>query len=198
VLFGVDNVWNDKKIEEYLENNLKIRRFRHSLGVRDTAATLAQIYGEDVEKAKIAGIVHDCAKNMQDEELIKICLEHGMDISDVYKESPQLLHGVVGAIIANELMEIYDKDILNAISYHTTGREEMSLLEKIIYISDYIEPMRNFPGVEAIRDMAFKDLDIALLKAFDNTIKFVINNEELLHPHTILGRNYIIRHLKKV
>ena len=191
-------MWNDKKIEEYLENNLKIRRFQHSLGVRDTAATLAQIYGEDVEKAKIAGIVHDCAKNMQDEELIKICLEHGMDISDVYKESPQLLHGAVGAIIANELMEIYDKDILNAISYHTTGREEMSLLEKIIYISDYIEPMRNFPGVEAIRDMAFKDLDIALLKAFDNTIKFVINNEELLHPHTILGRNYIIRHLKKV
>lgn len=185
-------MWSEDKIQDYLKVNLKDKRYEHSLGVKKTAVKLAEIYNVDTNKAKIAGLVHDCAKNMKNEELIKIADEHKLHIDEVFKNSPQLLHGVIAAVIAKEDMGIEDEDILNAIIYHTTGRENMSTLEKIIYIADYIEPSRDFPGVDELRKMAFEDLDKALLKAFDNTIKFVIEKGELLHKNTVYGRNYIL------
>lgn len=185
-------MWSEENIKNYLLKNLKTKRYEHSLGVKDTAIKLAQIYNSDEEKAKLAGLIHDCAKNMDDNQLVDICKAHGVEINEVCKESPQLLHGAAAAIIAKETMEIKDTDILNAITYHTTGRKNMSVLEKIIYISDYIEPLRNFPGVDELRRMAFQDLDKALLKSFNDTIKFVIDRGQLLHLDTIEGRNYLL------
>lgn len=185
-------MWSEEQIKEYLKKNLKAKRYEHVLGVRESAIKLAGIYHEDLEKAKIAALVHDCAKNMSDDDLIKISKEHNVHINEICKESPQLLHGPVGAIIAKETMEIENKDILNAVAYHTTGRKNMSLLEKIIYIADYIEPNRNFPGIDSLRSLAYENLDLALLKSFDNTIKFVIDRGQLLHLDTIESRNYLL------
>lgn len=189
-------MWDEEKIQEYLRLNLKPKRYEHSLGVRDTAVKLAKIYGVDEKKARAAGLVHDCAKYMPGNELIAIASKNNIVIDDVLRETPSLLHGAVAAIIAKDKMGIYDNNILSAIRYHTTGKENMSLMEKIIYVADYIEPMRDFPGVDRIRKEAVEDLDAALLDSFNSTIRHVIDKKELLHVNTIKGRNYLIEKCK--
>lgn len=185
-------MWSEEQIDDYLRVNLNKSRYEHSLGVRDASIRLAQRYSEDIFKAKIAGLVHDCAKNMSDDELINIVSSKGYEIDSVSLKCPQLLHGIAASIIAEERMEIYDKDILSAVAYHTTGRINMSKLEKIIYIADYIEPSRSFPGVEELRIAVFDDLDKALVKAFDSTIRYVLERHQLLHINTIQARNYLL------
>ncbi|KGM97930.1 phosphohydrolase [Clostridium novyi A str. 4552] len=186
-------MWSEDSMIEYLKNNLKPKRFNHSMGVRDTAVKLAKIYGEDINKARISGLIHDCAKYVKDKEMIEIYEEHGNIVDEVEKNMPAILHGKVGSYVAKEVMGVEDKDILNAIAYHTTGRVNMSLLEKIIYIADYIEPLRDFPGVDNLRDIAFGgDLDKALILSFNNTIKYVIEGNQLLHKDTIEARNYML------
>lgn len=185
-------MWNEKEIEAYLSTHLNKQRFEHSLRVRDTSIDLAEHFNEDTSKARLAGLIHDCAKNMENEGIINILQENGYTIDRMYQKTPNLMHGLAGAIIAENIIGVKDKDILNSIAYHTTGRKKMSLLEKIIYISDYIEPMRNFPGVEELRITAYVDLDKALLLSFDNTIKYVISREQPLHIDTIEARNYIL------
>lgn len=185
-------MWKEEKIIDYLKDNLNESRFNHSLSVRDTAEKLARIYGADIEKAKLAGLVHDCAKNMSNEELIKIAKENGVVIDEIFYKSPQLMHGLVGSILAKQLMGIEDQEVLDAIKYHTTGKKEMSLLEKIIYIADYIEPTRKFPGVCSLRQQAYINLDKAILLSFDDSIKFIIDSGKLLHNCTIEARNYLL------
>lgn len=186
-------MWSEDKMVEYLKTNLKPKRFNHSIGVRDTAVKLAEIYGEDVDKARIAGLIHDCAKYVPDKEMIDSYENHGNKVDDVEKNMPAILHGKVGSYVAKEIMGVEDKDILNAIAYHTTGRVNMSVLEKIIYIADYIEPSRDFPGVDNLRNIAFNEnLDKALILSFDNTIKYVIDGNQLLHKDTIEARNYML------
>ena len=129
---------------------------------------------------------------MKATELIKIASEHGIHIDEIYTNNPSILHGLVGSIIAREVMEIKDEDILSAIRYHTTGRKNMSILEKIIYISDYIEPLRKFNGVEELRTLSVTDLDTAVIQSLENTIKYVISQKELLHIDTIDARNYLL------
>ena len=185
-------MWNEKEMLDYLHINLKGSRFRHSLSVSETAVVLATKYGENIEKARIAGLVHDCVKNMKDAELIKVAKAHGIQIDEIYLHSPSILHGLVGSIIAREVMGIQDEDILNAICYHTTGRKNMSILEKIIYIADYIEPLREFNGVEELRSLSKVDLDAAVILSLENTIKYVISQKGLLHIDTIHARNYLL------
>ncbi|HEY8890368.1 MAG TPA: bis(5'-nucleosyl)-tetraphosphatase (symmetrical) YqeK [Clostridium sp.] len=185
-------MWNDKEMLNYLQINLKESRLKHSLSVSDTAVTLATIYGQNIEKARIAGLVHDCAKNMTDAQLVKVAIEYKIDIDEIYKQNPSILHGLVGSIIARTVMGILDQDILNAICYHTTGRKNMSILEKIIYIADYIEPLRKFNGVEELRNLSKIDLDAAIIQSLENTIKYVISQKGLLHIDTIDARNYLL------
>ncbi|MCY6371852.1 bis(5'-nucleosyl)-tetraphosphatase (symmetrical) YqeK [Clostridium ganghwense] len=193
-------MWSEEQIIEYLKENLKERRFKHSLSVRDTAVKLAEIYGVDIEKARIAGLAHDCAKNIKNQEMLNIAEKYGYNINDVCIKSPSLLHGVVGAYISKNIMGIHDESILNAIAYHTTGRKNMSLLEKIIYMADYIEPLRNFPGVEEVRKLTYEDIDEALIVTFNNTIKYIIKNGQLLHSDTIEARNYMLclKHMEEL
>lgn len=189
-------MWDEGEINRYLKTNLKVKRYEHSLGVSSTAVSLAKIYGADVSKARIAGLIHDCAKCMSDSELIDIAERNGIIIDEVLDETPNLLHGPVGSVVARDKMGIHDDEILNAVAYHTTGKEDMSLMEKIIYVADYIEPMRDFPGVDKIREDAVDNLDRALLDSFNNTIKHVIDKKQLLHLNTIKGRNYLISQYK--
>lgn len=183
-------VWDEKQIVEFIEKNLNKQRFEHSLRVADTAKELAKRYSADIEKAKLAGLVHDCAKNMSDEEMINIISENNCD--EIYIKTEALMHGLAGGIIAKNVMKITDEEVLNAVIYHTTGRENMSTLEKIIYIADYIEPMRNFEGVEKLRDLAYKDLDEALLLSLSQTINYVIQRNQPLHLDTVKARNFLI------
>ncbi|WP_123052953.1 bis(5'-nucleosyl)-tetraphosphatase (symmetrical) YqeK [Clostridium sp. JN-1] len=189
-------MWSEDQIIDYLKDNLKDARYEHSLSVRDTAVKLAEIYGADIEKARIAGLSHDCAKNMSNDDLLSIALSHNINVDNVYKENPKLLHGFIGAVVAKEKMGIEDEEILSSIAYHTTGKRDMNLLEKIIYIADYVEPLRNFPGVDNLRKEVTYDLNKAMLMAFNNTIKYVIEKEQLLHVNTIEGRNYILYNSK--
>jgi predicted HD superfamily hydrolase involved in NAD metabolism len=185
-------MWSEDKIKKYLKENLNEKRYIHSIMVSETAEKLASVYGADSSKARLSGLVHDSAKNLRNGDLINLAKLEGLEIDDVSLNTPQLLHGIAGAVIARETMGIEDEDIFNAVRYHTTGRINMSLLEKIIYISDYVEPSRSFPGVEALRELVSVNLDKALLKAFDVTIEFVISKGELLHKDTIEARNYLI------
>jgi len=185
-------MWTEEEMLHYLQMNLKESRLKHSLSVSETAVMLATIYGENIEKARIAGLVHDCVKNKTDAQLIKITNDHKIQLDEISMQNPSILHGLIGSIIAREIMGIYDEDILNAIHYHTTGRKNMSILEKIIYIADYIEPLRIFDGVEELRNLSVEDLNAALIKSFDNTIKYVISQKQLLHIDTIDARNYLL------
>lgn len=175
-----------------LKMNMDEQRFLHSLGVMKTAVELAAHYDADVKKAEIAGLLHDCAKGMNIEHQLKMVEYFGILLDDVEKRQKALIHGPLGAVTAKRDYGIIDVEILKAIKIHTTGDVNMSLLDKIIFLSDFIEPGRCFPGVEELRVKAFKDLDDAIIDAFDSTIRYVLSKGSLLHPKTILGRNFIL------
>lgn len=188
----VKHMWNENEIVEYLSQNLNNQRFEHSLRVKETCISLAKHYNIDVEKASRAGLVHDCAKNLKNNEIINILEKNGYNIDEMFVGNSNIMHGLVGSIIAEKVMDIQDKEVLNAIAYHTTGRANMSILEKLVYLADYIEPMRNFNGVHELRKLAYENLDEALLLSFNNTIKYVIDRGQLIHKDTIEARNYIL------
>lgn len=169
------------KIENKLKKVLSEKRYEHTLGVSFTSVCLAMKYGEDIDKARIAGLLHDCAKYLDDDKLISLCKKYDLGISESEKKSPYLLHGKVGALIARKKFQIEDEDIINAITYHTTGRIGMSLLEKIVFIADYIEPQREeIPNLALIRKTAFEDIDLCLIKIFENTFNYLkANNKEI-------------------
>lgn len=157
-----------------MEKTLDPKRFEHTLGVAYTAAALAMRYGGDVLKAETAGMLHDCAKCMSNEKRLSICEKHNISVNEIERRNPFLLHAKVGSYIAMQKFDISDSDIINAILNHTTGRPDMSLLEKIIYIADYIEPGRKqAPNLMLIRKLAFIDLDEALFKILGDTLVYL-------------------------
>lgn len=169
-----------KKIKKYLKNHLTKDRYQHTLGVAYTAAAMAMKYNPDtsnsdfMKRAQLAGLLHDCAKCMDNEKKLRICDEHNIPYSSFEAEHPYLLHGKVGAYIAKTKFGVDDEDILQSITWHTTGRPNMSLLEKIIFIADYIEPSRKpIPELDVIRQLAFEDIDKAMEKILSNTLKFL-------------------------
>lgn len=152
---------NWKEIEEKLKDTLDEERFRHTLGVSYTAAAIAMAHGYDVQKARLAGMLHDCAKSVPKEKRIPMCEEYGIEVSECEKENTGLLHSKLGVMIADRIYGISDEEILGSIRWHTTGRPEMSILEQIIYIADFIEPNRDIElEIPAeIRKSAYSDLD---------------------------------------
>ncbi|MGB4661376.1 MAG: bis(5'-nucleosyl)-tetraphosphatase (symmetrical) YqeK [Mobilitalea sp.] len=153
---------------------LKESRYQHSIGVEEVSCDLAIINGYDPVKASITGILHDCAKNLTDEELLAECIKYHLPITEVEAICVDLLHAKVGAIHAKEKYGVMDEDIYNAITYHTTGRPGMSLLEKIVFIADYIEPYRKLiPGINEIRVAAYENLDLAVYMITENTLKYL-------------------------
>ena len=160
----------EKKLSKYLDED----RFQHTMGVMYTSACLAMVHGYDIKDAQVAGLLHDCAKCIPNKKKLKMCSEHNIPVSDFERSHPFLLHSRLGAYIAHEKYGIDDQEILSAINYHTTGRREMSLLEKIIYIADYMEPGRKqAPNLSAIRKAAFEDLDKALLMILEDTLSYL-------------------------
>jgi len=182
-----------KQMIDKLKTKLSDKKFVHSLNVMNMSATLAKKYGQDVEKAKIAGLLHDCAKDMSADELLDVCYKFNIHVDDGRKACPKLLHAQVGAKLAQIEYEVDDAGIIDAISKHTTGDASMNLTDKIIFMADYAEIDRNFEGVEGIRNLCFKDIDTALLMALDNTIRYVLAKGTLLHIDTVNARNGILK-----
>ncbi len=184
-----------ENIIENLKNTLEEDRFNHSIGVMEMAVKLAEIHGVDVKKAELAGLLHDCAKNIPYDEMYKMCENYGIELDEVTMKQPGLVHAFLGAYIAKRDYGV-DDEIYDAIYYHTVGKPDMGLLTKIIYISDSIEVNRDYDGVEDLRNLAYEDLDRALVMQIDNTIRSVLKKQTLLHTNTIDTRNYYLERTK--
>lgn len=157
-----------------LKSKLNEKRFIHSIGVEYTAANLAFLYGVDVQRARIAGLLHDCAKYLEPEEELSKAKKFGIPINEFEKKSPDLLHGKLGAYYAKKKYDVDDEEILSAISYHTTGHPDMTLLEKIIFVSDYIEPNRRMiKDLPEIRKEAYTDIDKCVIHIIKNTLEYL-------------------------
>lgn len=178
------------KIKELLPE----KRYNHVLRVVDMAKKLARIHGINSQKAEIAAYLHDVSKffTLEDMKSLVWDNEHVKDY-----QIGELLHGFAGAIYARNRFRIEDMDILNAIRYHTIGRKGMSDLEKLIYISDAVEEGRVYPGIEIVREMAFENLDKAILFETNRKIEYLIKLDSIIHPSTIEMRNWLIEKLKK-
>ncbi|MBP5427213.1 MAG: bis(5'-nucleosyl)-tetraphosphatase (symmetrical) YqeK [Clostridiales bacterium] len=187
---------NYDEIYKAMKEKMSEKRFKHVLGVVETAKMLANLYDEDIEKAKIASILHDCAKEYTKEEMERLCTYYSYHGDDFISKEPALLHSKVGAILASATYGVSDEDVLNAISYHTTGRKDMTMLEKIIFIADYIEPSRSFEGVENIRKLAFRDIDLAVFEALENILLHLIEEKSFIHIDTLYARNDLLKKIK--
>lgn len=172
-------------IELDIEEKLTKKRFTHTLGVSYIASALSMNYSLNVENARIAGLLHDCAKWMNDDEMLLYCQKKRIEVSEFERMNPSLLHGKIGSFIAKETYQIEDIDILNAISSHTTGHPNMSKLEQIIYISDYIEPNRKeLNRIDFIRTIAFKDLDLAMYYITEDTLIYLRSTNKVIDTKT--------------
>lgn len=177
------------KIRKSLEKTLDGKRYEHTLGVEFTAAALAMRYDASVSNAQLAGLLHDCAKCLSNDKKLTICKKYNIHVSAVEKENPFLLHAKVGSFLAENEYGVEDADVLNAILNHTTGRPGMSLLEKIIFVADYIEPSRKqAPNLAEIRKLAFEDLDRALVWILKDTLAYLQDTDGVLDPMT--GKTY--------
>ena len=171
------------KIREQLKRELDPERYQHTLGVEFTAAALAMRFGADVYKAELAGLLHDCAKCIPTEKLIELCGDEG---------TPKTLHAVWGPVVAKEKYGIDDVEILSAIRWHTTGKANMAILDKIVYVADFIEPCRDMISIlPSIRKIAFEDLTYALFRITEETIPYVEMRKLPMDKHTIECYNYL-------
>lgn len=179
---------------ERVRERLSSRRYIHTLGVVDTAIRLGRVYDADEERLFFAALYHDYAKHMDDKALLLACREYGIALDVTMEQLPMLAHGFVAAAEVELELGIKDPLILDAMRYHTIGREEMTLYDKIIYLADAIEPGRDYPGVDRLRKIAGKDIDEALIQAIGTTVSYVLSHgtHELVHPNSILLRNLLI------
>ncbi|MEC0230546.1 bis(5'-nucleosyl)-tetraphosphatase (symmetrical) YqeK [Paenibacillus alba] len=172
------------------------RRWLHTLGVMETSVILANRFGGDPVKADLAAILHDYCKYWPVQEQAKIIRENDLP-QDLLAFDKELWHSHAGAYIAKAQFGIEDEEILDAIRYHTSGREQMTLLDKIVCLADYMEPGRDFPAVGLIRELAEHSLEKALIAGFDSTIGFLLSKGKRIYPLTILTRNDLIHQINK-
>ena len=180
-------------MKEALSRRLKKSRYEHSLGVADTAAFLARRFGEDEGKARLAGLLHDCARAFPNEAMREEADARGISYGEVERSMPLLLHAPLGAYVAREAYGVEDADVLRAIARHTVGGKAMTSLDKIIYFADMMEPTRDYPGVETLRDLSRNaSLDEMTLAGLTRSIAFVLEKGHLIHPDTVLARNELL------
>jgi predicted HD superfamily hydrolase involved in NAD metabolism len=177
---------------ELVKKQLTEHRYQHTLGVMETAIALAEQYGADVKKTELAAIFHDYAKFRPKDEMQTIISTKGFPL-DLLEYNSELWHAPAGAYLVEHEAGIADKEVLEAIRYHTSGRPGMTLLEKVIYLADYIEPGRHFPGVEEVRELAKEDLDKALIKAVQNTIMFLMKKNQTVYPDSFHTYNDLVK-----
>ena len=183
-----------KKIKKKLKNELDESRYEHTIGVMDTAACLAMRYGADLTQALVAGLLHDCATCIPNDKKLKLCRKNGIEVTPFEEKAPFLLHAKLGAWMAEHEYHVSDPAILSAIACHTTGKPDMSLLDKIVFIADYIEPGRNkAPGLPEIRRLSFTDIDQALIRILSDTLDYLASSNDPIDPATQNVLDYYLR-----
>ena len=186
-----------EKIKKDLKETLSEKRYIHSIGVMEMSEKLAKIYNADVQTAKLAGLMHDIAKEMTPEQMLKYVKENNIPINEIERINTPILHGKIGADIAKKKYGI-NEQIQKAIEYHTTTNPDMDLIAKIVFVSDKIELNRKSKDydIEAERKLAMKDLDATILIIINNNIKSLISKDKLINKESINTRNKIICNIK--
>lgn len=186
---------NETEAKTIVKKRLSTKRYEHTIRVAETATQLAKCYNISPQKAALAGLLHDYAKCDTIDELKQQISAFQLP-SELLDYHSELWHGPVGAMAVKEKYRIMDHNIIHAIYYHTTARENMSLLEKVIFVADYIEPGRSFPGVDEVREVAKINLDLAAQRALRNTIIHLLKKEAIIYPDTFLAYNQLTKSLE--
>ncbi|MFD2612677.1 bis(5'-nucleosyl)-tetraphosphatase (symmetrical) YqeK [Paenibacillus gansuensis] len=180
-----------ERMMEAVQAQMPAKRWQHTLGVMASAVELAGRYGGDPEKADLAALLHDYAKYWPTDRMERVIREQKLP-QELLSYDKELWHAPVGAYAVQQEFGITDEEVLDAIRYHTSGRANMTLLDKIVCLADYIEPGRTFPGVERVRELAVTDLNLALAAGFDSTILFLISKGKRIFPLTVEARNGLL------
>jgi len=183
------------KIIEYIEGHMSEKRRIHTYAVAEEAKKLSQRYGEVMEKAELAALFHDFFRGVPEKALNGYVRQLGLNPG--YLNNTNLAHSKIAAFIMERDYHIQDRDIINAVSFHTTGRADMSKLEKIIYLADAIEPNRSYPGIEEIRELAYQNLDEACLKSLEHSIDYVNCRGLYLDQDTVMARDSLIDEIRR-
>lgn len=187
-----------KLLQKQMKEELSEDRYEHTLGVMYTAESLAMRYGVDMTKAAVAGLLHDCAKCIPNSQKIRLCKKYDIEVTENEEKNPSLLHAKLGALLAQKAYGVDDPEILNAIRWHTTGKPDMTMLEKIIYMADYIEPNRDkAPNLREIRKLSFENLEEALYQVLESTLSYLSNRPDTIDPMTQLSFDFYKWKLKK-
>jgi len=184
-------------MKELLEASIPGKRFKHSVAVFETAIKMAEHFNCDKEKVAIAALLHDCGREVPTKESVSWANEHDFSVDEIEANQPILLHSKIGTYFAKEKYGVHDLEILDAIRYHTTGINGMTDIAKIVFLADIIEPNRDYPGVEDLRKVSFKNLDKAMLMAYCNTTTYLFEEGLLVHPNCIKGYNELVLRAKK-
>ncbi|MGE7827353.1 bis(5'-nucleosyl)-tetraphosphatase (symmetrical) YqeK [Paenibacillus sp. NPDC093718] len=178
-----------------VSSQMPAKRWEHTKGVMETAVILANRFGADPVKAELAAILHDVAKYWPVQKLHQMMVEHALS-EELLHYDKQLWHAEVGAFVAENEYRVTDTEVLDAIRYHTSGRVGMTQLDKVVCLADYMEPGRDFPGVNNIRELANHSLEEALAAGFDSTIGHLLSRRQIIFPLTVLARNDLIKQLE--
>ena len=192
VVRGVVIMLDITEMKKLLKASLPHKRFKHSLAVYDTALELAAVYGLDKEKVGVGALLHDCGREIPTRDLLMHTIALGLPMDDVERNQPILLHAKLGVYYAREKYGVTDQEILDAIRFHTTGAAGMSNL------ADLLEPTRDFAGIEEMRRLAKVDLEQAMIKAYAQTIRYLLEYDLLVHPHCIEGYNELAAKFKRL
>jgi predicted HD superfamily hydrolase involved in NAD metabolism len=185
---------NFESYQSAIRSLLGDQRYKHSLCVARAAVRLARQYGADEKKAETAGILHDIMKDLPREEQKKLICQYGILLTEVEQNTPKLWHAILGAEYIRRKLGVTDPEILEAVRYHTTGREKMALLDKILFIADYISDDRDYPGVDKMRKIAENSLEEAMVEGIAFTVKDLADAKRPIHPDTIAAYNDTILH----
>jgi predicted HD superfamily hydrolase involved in NAD metabolism len=187
-----------KLLQKQMKEELSDDRFEHTIGVMYTAESLAMRYGVDMTKAAVAGLLHDCAKCIPNAQKLKMCKKHDIEITEMEEKNPSLLHAKLGAYMAEAAYGVEDPEILSAIKWHTTGKPDMSMLDIIIYMADYIEPNRDkAPNLKQIRKLCFENIEEALYQVLEGTLEYLGNRPDMIDPMTKISYDFYKWKLKK-
>jgi predicted HD superfamily hydrolase involved in NAD metabolism len=187
---------NREQLMEAVRAQMPERRWQHTLGVMQSAVTLAERFGADPQKAELAAILHDVCKYWPVDKQADVVRAHPELPQDMLEYDKELWHAPAGAAVARDEYGVSDLEVLDAILYHTSGRERMTMLDKIVCLADYIEPGRDFPQVHKIREIAEHSLEKALIAGFDSTISFLLEQGKRIYPLTVIARNGLLNEIK--
>ncbi len=189
---------NVKNIKKDLKMTLNKDRYEHTVGVEYMAVALAMKYGANIKEAEIAGLLHDCAKCIPDERILKKCIKYNIKITDAERQNPYLLHAKLGAFYVTHKYYITDKNVISAVLNHTTGAPAMDLLDKIIFVADYIEPRRyKAVNLDEIRRIAFEDIDMAVFKILRDTLNYLEENNRDIDDLSVKAFNYYDAYIRE-